>query len=135
MAYVASKHGLIGMTKSLAVDWAKDNIRVNSIAPGFIAGRGAPAAKSDGDRLRHESDPHATLGNDRELGLAVLYLASPASSYVTGATSPLTAGGCPVGGPRRGDHASSKGPRTSEGGGHRERVDAKSRCRSVCRWN
>ena len=93
MAYVAAKHGVIGMTKTLAVDWAKHNIRVNAIAPGFIA-RDVEPLQKDATAIKFVTSrtPMQRWGTTRELGLAVLYLASPASSYVTGATLAVDGG-------------------------------------------
>jgi NAD(P)-dependent dehydrogenase (short-subunit alcohol dehydrogenase family) len=93
MAYTAAKHGVIGMTKTLAVDWATRNVRVNAIAPGFIA-------RDDEPLMRDETaitfvkghTPMQRWGTTRELGLAVLFLASPASSYITGAVLAVDGG-------------------------------------------
>ena len=93
MAYVAAKHGLIGMTKALAVDWAKHNIRVNAIAPGFIARDVEPLQKDPiAIDFVTSRTPMQRWGTTRELALAVLYLASPASGYVTGATLAVDGG-------------------------------------------
>lgn len=95
MAYTAAKHGVVGMTKTLAVDWAKHNIRVNSIAPGFIA-RDVEPLQSNPEAIEFvtANTPLGRWGTTRELGLAVLFLASPASTYVTGATLAVDGGWC-----------------------------------------
>ncbi len=93
MSYTAAKHGVIGMTKTLAVDWAPRNVRVNAIAPGFI--------ERDDEPLVHDAKavsfvkghtPMQRWGTTRELALAVLFLASPAASYVTGAVLAVDGG-------------------------------------------
>lgn len=93
MAYVAAKHGLIGMTKALAVDWAKQDIRVNAIAPGFIA-RDVEPLQQDPTAINFVTSrtPMQRWGTTRELAMAVLFLSSPASSYVTGATLAVDGG-------------------------------------------
>jgi NAD(P)-dependent dehydrogenase (short-subunit alcohol dehydrogenase family) len=86
-SYVASKHAVNGLTKSFAVDWAPHGIRVNGVAPGFIERDGNPLADYPDVLAFVESrTPMGRQGQGREVGLAVLYLASPAASYVTGAT-------------------------------------------------
>jgi NAD(P)-dependent dehydrogenase (short-subunit alcohol dehydrogenase family) len=91
--YTASKHGIIGLTKTAAVQYGPDNIRVNAIAPGFYAGTKLGEAER---RTKEEAQafegkiipltPMKRLGQPKELkGLAVL-LASDASSFITGAT-------------------------------------------------
>jgi gluconate 5-dehydrogenase len=93
MAYVAAKHGVIGMTKTLAVDWAKHKVRVNAIAPGFIA-RDVEPLQQDPTAISFVTrrTPMQRWGTTRELALAVLYLASPAATYVTGATLAVDGG-------------------------------------------
>ena len=84
VGYSASKAALIGLTRDLAVKWAKDGITVNAIAPGFFHTR-----MSDALLARHEAEvvavtPMGRIGRDGELkGLAVA-LASDAGAYVTG---------------------------------------------------
>ena len=82
--YSASKAGLIGFTKSLAKETAKRNVRVNAVAPGFIA-----TAMTDklSEEVRAEyaaSIPLGRLGDAQDIANAVVYLASDLSSYVTG---------------------------------------------------
>ena len=95
-AYAASKGGVVQMTKSLAVAWAKDNIQVNSILPGWIhtnltvrnQGRRRRTATSS-SRLRI---PHGRWGEPDELAGTAVFLASSASDYVTGASIPVDGG-------------------------------------------
>src|SRR6516164_5528387 len=83
-AYNVSKAGVIMLTKSLAAEWAKRGVRVNSISPGYIStemGKGAnPDWKAEWTRLT----PMGRFGETCEVASAVVYLASDASSYFTG---------------------------------------------------
>ncbi|GAA1515688.1 SDR family NAD(P)-dependent oxidoreductase [Nocardioides humi] len=86
-AYVASKGAVASLTRALAVELARDDIRVNAIAPGYF-GTDMPASVLADERsttalLRRI--PMRRVGAPDEIGGAVLFLASPASSYVTGA--------------------------------------------------
>lgn len=90
-AYVTSKAAVIGMTRQMAVDYANDGIRVNAIAPGWHAGTalGREGGRSDEDQRRLEAKvvdriPLGRLGEPPELASLLVFLASPASSYVTG---------------------------------------------------
>lgn len=83
-AYNASKAGVIMLTKSLAVEWAPYNVRVNSISPGYIATEMTLKA-TDWIPSWVGSTPAGRMGNPEELQGAVLYLASDASSFTTGA--------------------------------------------------
>ncbi len=87
-AYSASKGGLIALTRTLAVEWARHNIQVNAIAPGwFVTPMNADAfadAKTR-ERLLREV-PARRTGRPEELGPLVVYLASPASDFMTGET-------------------------------------------------
>ncbi|MCA9059037.1 MAG: SDR family oxidoreductase [Planctomycetaceae bacterium] len=80
-AYQALKGGIIQLTRHLAVYWASDGVRVNCLSPGPFPGPAAPPALIE--RLRTHS-PVKRMGRPEELKGAVLFLASDASSYVTG---------------------------------------------------
>ena len=91
-AYSASKHGVIGLTKSAALDNARTGIRINAVCPGsiktplqerFYAEAGIPMAEEN-PRI-----PMGRYGNPEELAQAVKWLCSPVSSYVTGISLPV----------------------------------------------
>jgi len=84
--YAASKAGLIGLTRELAASWGRRGIRVNAIAPGFFHSRLADAVIDIYERRIQEDNPIARIGHEGELKGAVVFLASDASSYVTGHT-------------------------------------------------
>jgi 2-deoxy-D-gluconate 3-dehydrogenase len=87
-AYSASKGGLIALTRTLAVEWARHNIQVNAIAPGwFVTPMNAPAFADEKTRERLLREvPARRTGRPEELGPLVVYLASPASDFMTGET-------------------------------------------------
>ncbi len=86
MAYTASKSGLLGLTKSLAVEWAKYNINVNAIAPGYIVTDLTAKLKADKDfdAWVLSRTPMARWGNPEDLIGAAIFLASNASNFITG---------------------------------------------------
>ncbi|MDO8389702.1 MAG: SDR family oxidoreductase [Actinomycetota bacterium] len=87
-AYSASKAGVIGLVRSLAIEWAPRGIRVNSVSPGYTAtdlvNRNIASGAIDTEQLRSRI-PANRLGTPQEVAEAVWFLASDASSYVTGA--------------------------------------------------
>jgi gluconate 5-dehydrogenase len=84
--YVASKAGLIGLTRELAASWGRRGIRVNAIAPGFFHSRLADAVIDIYERSIQETNAIPRIGEQGELKGAAVFLASDASSYVTGQT-------------------------------------------------
>ncbi|MBI1735405.1 MAG: SDR family oxidoreductase [Candidatus Rokubacteria bacterium] len=87
-AYCASKAAIDGLTRSLAVEWARHRIQVNCVAPGFLDTDISRAAFSD-EKTRAlflAKVPARRIGDPDEIGPLVVYLASPASDYVTGQT-------------------------------------------------
>lgn len=95
-AYTAAKHGLIGLTQTAAIEYGAMGIRVNAVCPGFIE---TPMLKNAGLMDNHEAldmlkslHPMKRLGRPEEIAQAVCWLASDASSFVTG-TSLLADGG------------------------------------------
>jgi NAD(P)-dependent dehydrogenase (short-subunit alcohol dehydrogenase family) len=99
--YIASKHGIIGLTRAAAAQYGPDNIRVNAIAPGFIAGTrlGDVENRTEGETQTWmqkviPQTPLKRFGRPEELkGLAVL-LASDASSFISGAVYLVDGGWC-----------------------------------------
>lgn len=90
--YVASKHGLIGLTRTIAVEYAGQGIRANAIAPGFID---TPLGNhfSPEERARLASrHPMNRLGRVEEVAELALFLASSRSSFITGACVPIDGG-------------------------------------------
>lgn len=79
-AYCATMGGVLQLTKALALEWARDNIRVNSIGPGWFSEKVTDKVKDP--LLRYI--PMKRLGHPTEIGPLVVYLASDASEYVTG---------------------------------------------------
>lgn len=84
--YVASKAGLIGLTRELAASWGRKGIRVNAIAPGFFHSRLADAVIDIYERSIQENNVIPRVGNEGELKGVAVFLASEASSYITGQT-------------------------------------------------
>lgn len=93
-SYVAAKHGLVGLTKVLAIEWGKQGVRVNAIAPGLIqtdmtkyvwgsaAGEGYVAGRI----------PVGRIGQPRDIGGAVVFLASDAADFIHGETIAIDGG-------------------------------------------
>jgi 2-deoxy-D-gluconate 3-dehydrogenase len=84
--YAASKHGLAGITKALANEWAGAGVNVNAVAPGYIATDNTRALRDDPVRSGAilERIPARRWGRPEDLAGAVVFLASPASDYVHG---------------------------------------------------
>ena len=90
--YGASKAGLIGMTRSLSRELAGRKVTINAVAPGFIE---SEMTKVLGDAildLAKDRIPAKRLGTAEEVASAVLFLASPAASYITGAVLTVDGG-------------------------------------------
>jgi NAD(P)-dependent dehydrogenase (short-subunit alcohol dehydrogenase family) len=83
-AYVAAKHGVLGLTKTAALEYAQDNIRVNAVCPGYIE------TKMTEDTMRRRGEelmrmvPFRRMGKPEEIGEMVLFLCSDRSSYISG---------------------------------------------------
>jgi 2-deoxy-D-gluconate 3-dehydrogenase len=93
-AYTASKHGIAGLTKAMANELAPHGITVNAIAPGYMETDNTEALRNDPTRNAQISAriPMGRWGTPDDLATSVLFLASPASSYVTGITVPVDGG-------------------------------------------
>ncbi len=86
-SYTASKHGVAGLTRLLANEWAGKGINVNAIAPGYIVTNNTAALREDPDRSAEllSRIPAGRFGEADEIAGAAVYLSSPAASYVNGA--------------------------------------------------
>ena len=93
-AYAASKGGVAQLTKSLAVAWAKDGIRVNAVAPGWIVTPMTENARGDEARNRAivERTPMGRWGTPDDVLGPMLFLASDAARFVTGVVLPVDGG-------------------------------------------
>jgi 2-deoxy-D-gluconate 3-dehydrogenase len=85
-AYTSSKHGIAGLTKALANEWAKDGVQVNAIAPGYFKTDNTQALQDNPQRNEQITAriPSSAWGEPKDLAGAVVFLASSASNYVNG---------------------------------------------------
>ncbi|MFC6446638.1 2-dehydro-3-deoxy-D-gluconate 5-dehydrogenase KduD [Shinella zoogloeoides] len=86
-SYTAAKHGVVGITKLLANEWAAWGINVNAIAPGYIETSNTEALRADADRSRAiiERIPAGRWGRPEDIAGAAVFLASAAAGYIHGA--------------------------------------------------
>jgi NAD(P)-dependent dehydrogenase (short-subunit alcohol dehydrogenase family) len=92
-AYAASKAGLLGLTRDLAAQWTgRKGIRVNAIAPGYFPSEMTDEMAEGTDEMIKMVTPAGRLGHPHEIGDACVFLASAASSYITGITLPVDGG-------------------------------------------
>jgi 2-deoxy-D-gluconate 3-dehydrogenase len=93
-SYTASKHGVAGLTKLLANEWAAKGINVNAIAPGYIETNNTEALRADPVRSAAILDriPAGRWGEASDIAGAAVFLASPAARYVHGAILPVDGG-------------------------------------------
>ena len=93
-SYTASKSAIMGLTKALANEWAKYNINVNAIAPGYMATNNTAQLRSDDDRSDEilSRIPAGRWGTPEDMQGAVVWLASKASDYVNGYTVAVDGG-------------------------------------------
>lgn len=101
VAYTASKWGLIGMTETMASEWARYRIRVNAVAPAFITTPMDETDSASGDYTPQDiagRTPLGRPGTPEEVAAAVLFLASDEASYLTGATLRVDGGWLAYGG-------------------------------------
>jgi NAD(P)-dependent dehydrogenase (short-subunit alcohol dehydrogenase family) len=101
-AYSAAKAGIVGMTRAMASEWARDGIRVNAVAPGYVRTdlinelerKGA----LDAAGIAHRT-PLGRMAEPAEIAEAIAFLASARASYITGAVLPVDGGWTAFGGP------------------------------------
>ncbi len=92
--YTAAKHGIAGLTKALANEWAPRGVNVNALAPGYIATDNTQALQDDPARSRAILDriPAGRWGSADDLAGATVFLASDAAAYVHGVVLPVDGG-------------------------------------------
>jgi len=90
--YVAAKHGVLGLTQTAAIEYAAEGIRVNSVGPGFIQTPLLSALPQEAMAGIAALHPMNRLGTPEEVAELVLFLASPASSFITGSYYPVDGG-------------------------------------------
>ncbi|WP_144185719.1 SDR family NAD(P)-dependent oxidoreductase [Elioraea rosea] len=94
-AYCATKAGVAGMMRSLACEWARHGVRVNTIAPGYIETDLVSALVAQGridTSVIAARSPQRRLGQAEEVAALALFLASPAAAHITGAVLPVDGG-------------------------------------------
>ena len=94
VAYTASKAGLAGMARTMALDWARYGIRVNTVAPGYVA-TDLTAGLRGNERLRTsltDRTPQNRLADPSEIADLVVFLASDSAAFVTGVVYPIDGG-------------------------------------------
>lgn len=95
IAYTASKSAIEGMTRAMAVELSPSGIRVNCIAPGFIATDMSAKALDNDPERKHKAlsrTPMGMLGSPSDIGEAALFLCSDAAAYITGVVLPVDGG-------------------------------------------
>lgn len=94
-AYVASKHGVVGLTKTAALEYAKEGVRINAVCPGVI--KTAMVDRVTGkdkavEKQYEDMEPIGRMGKPEEVAAAVVWLCSEESSFVTGHAMPVDGG-------------------------------------------
>lgn len=93
-SYTASKHGVLGVTRLLACEWAQKGINVNAVAPGYIVTNNTEILRQDAERSAAilARIPAGRWGSAGDIGDAAVFLLAPASNYMHGAVIPVDGG-------------------------------------------
>ena len=93
-AYCASKHAVVGLTRSAAIDYAKRGVRINAVCPGGVDTRMVKALlqTDEGRAALTAAHPVGRIGQPAEIADAIVWLSSPRSGFVVGATLPVDGG-------------------------------------------
>jgi NAD(P)-dependent dehydrogenase (short-subunit alcohol dehydrogenase family) len=93
-AYVAAKHGVVGLTKQFAINYGSQGVRVNAIAPGFIVTPMTAEfrAEQEGEDFLIDLTPMGRLGQPEEIASVATFLASSDASFINGITLPVDGG-------------------------------------------
>ena len=93
-SYTAAKHGVVGITRILACEWAAKGINVNAVAPGYIVTNNTEALRADAERSTAilTRIPAGRWGRPEDIGDAAVFLLAPASNYMHGAIIPVDGG-------------------------------------------
>lgn len=94
-AYVATKHGIVGLTKTAALEYAKENIRVNAVCPGVIHTSMIDRMTGNDKEVEKQftaMEPIGRMGTPEEVAEAVIWLCSDAASFITGVAMPVDGG-------------------------------------------
>eukprot|EP01136_Pigoraptor_vietnamica_P016584 Opistho-1_new@60690 len=95
VAYTASKCGVEGMVKALAMEFSTQNVRINAIAPGFIETAMSKTAMNSDPARKHKAldrTPMGYFGQPEDIGMAAVFLSSDEAKYITGASLPVDGG-------------------------------------------
>ncbi|HEY4384088.1 MAG TPA: SDR family oxidoreductase, partial [Ktedonobacteraceae bacterium] len=95
IAYTASKHGVVGVTRATALEFAKQNIRVNAVCPGFVRTSMIERVLTTHPELEAMAavlEPIGRMATPEEIAQTVIWLCSDAASFITGASFPVDGG-------------------------------------------